>query len=204
MSNDNHDNRGDQDQDAEGELPSLDNISERLEETKRHMADLERQLKMARGTKKLDADKFPKTLDQLIEDTLRKRLATLDEVAREVNGPVGKVAEALTNMKKQGKVHNVGSEERQVWTWRPGDMVPASELEVYVRRLIGWTPLTLVELIAATGARNSRVSGAIVAIQRSGDQVVDVMGTGARSRWFLMTPSNTRDARLDPKPPKKR
>jgi hypothetical protein len=198
MPNDNHDKR-DQGQDEVSEEPNLESISRRLEEARQQMAELEHQLKLARGTRRLDPDRFPKTLDQLIQEVLQRRLATLDEIAKEVNAPLLKVSEAMEGLKKQGKIHNVGSEDRQMWTWRPGDVVPASELEAYVRRLISWAPMTLIELIAATGARNSRVSGAVVAIQRSGEPPVD-LGSGGRARWFLMT--KYRDARLDPKLPK--
>ena len=158
--------------------------------------ELKRQLRVARGTADVTREAAQVvTLAQRVEQLLRQEIMTLDQLARELEVPAGKVVAVLREHK--ASVHNVGSEDRPRWTWKIGDQTPTRELTALVLRLITDQPMTTAELVQATGARASRVGGSIVEIQRSGAKVLD-LGTGVRSRWFVLS-AHARDARLPPK-----
>lgn len=142
----------------------------------------------------------------VVQPTLRDRVqAQLQSaamgtvgVAKAVREPPIKVSTVIREAARRGEVANIGTADMPVWVWRIGDETSAAELTTAVRRLISERPMTTRELSHATGARFTRVGGAIVAIQRSGDRILD-LGTGTAGRWFLIT-EQARDARLSPKP----
>lgn len=131
-----------------------------------------------------------------IEAALTRESLDTAQLARVIGEPVGKVGGLIKALRDAGKVHNVGSVEYPMWTWRIGDDTEAAELTAVVRRLISERPMTTRELITATGARASRVSGAVVSIQRGAAKVLD-LGSPRLARWFLVT--DGRDAHLAPK-----
>ncbi len=173
-----------------------------LSTAQEQIQELEAKLRLVRGTRELEMPKAeplpepkPVNLADRVEACLRERVMTLEDLAKTLAEPTGRIAKALTSVKEH--IRNVGTSDRPRWTWRIGDDSTSAELNALVRRLISDQPLTTAEIVQATGARPARVNGAIVAIQRSGDRIWD-MGTPARGRWFLV-PADARDARLAPK-----
>jgi len=157
----------------------------------RQADDLEAQLKLARGTREIAP--LPKsTTATRIELALRERVLTLDELAHAIGETASKTAAALRPLRKN--LGNVGTPARARWIWRVGDRASPESLRASLLALITDQPLTTGELVAATGARASRVSGELVAIQRSGAQVLN-LGTKQRHRWFVI-PAGAGDARL--------
>lgn len=129
-----------------------------------------------------------------IESVLRDKIMTLNALAKEIGESSSKTNTALRSMRKN--LANVGTPTCARWTWRVGPQATAAELISAVRRLIMDQPLTTAELVASTGCSVQRVSGAMVALQRSA-KVLN-LGSTSRGRWFLV-PESARDARLPPK-----
>lgn len=67
-----------------------------------------------------------------------------------------------------------------------GDEGSTEELMTVVTRMLKERPWRLVEILDATGARDNRVKGVIMRLQREGVRVVDVApeGTG-KALWFI-------------------
>lgn len=76
------------------------------------------------------------------------------------------------------------------------------KLQAHVLRLLSERPHTTAELIEATGERASRVSGVLIAIQRSGLPVFDLAGENEQKRRWFAIPAHAKDVRLAPKAPK--
>lgn len=131
-----------------------------------------------------------------IEAALSKESMDVAQLARATGESVGRVGGLIRSLRDAGKVHNVGSADHPMWAWRIGDDTEARVLIERVRVLISERPMTTRELVSATGARPSRVSGALVAIQRGTDKVLD-LGSPRLGRWFLVP--EARVARLKPK-----
>lgn len=70
---------------------------------------------------------------------------------------------------------------------RVGDDGPTEELMLAVKRLLSEHPLTFQELLERTGARDNRVKGVIMRLQREGTRVVN-LGMQARAIWFIPAP----------------
>lgn len=136
------------------------------------------------------------TLAERIEARLRAESQDLASVARFVRTPEPTVAKVLAELSKAGKTHNVGTVDHPVWCWKIGDDTTTIELTRAIRQLISERPMSTRELAVATGARLTRVGGAVVAIQRSGDKILN-LGRGHTARWFLL--ERAKDARLSPK-----
>jgi len=98
---------------------------------------------------------------------------------------INKVTEALRSLRAEEKVVNVGSEDFPQWTVRVGDRASTQELNAEVKRLITERPMTTQELMYFTGARLSRVSGALIALQRTEERLLN-RGTARRAKWFLV------------------
>lgn len=187
----------------------LENVEAALALAREEIAALEQKVRLARGTQDMPPLAAPApvvaastipvvavpSLIQRIEAALRERVLSTVELAHDLGEPVGKVTFAVRGLRKN--LGNVGTTTESRWTWRIGDGTPPAELEAVVLRLVSEQPLTTAELVAATGARASRVGGAMVAIQRSGVQVMN-LGTQHRHRWFVV-PASAKDVRLAPK-----
>lgn len=67
-----------------------------------------------------------------------------------------------------------------------GDEGPTEDLMGAVWRMVLDRPWTFQEILEATGARDNRVKGVIMRLQREGKRVVNV-GTATRALWFAPT-----------------
>jgi hypothetical protein len=67
-----------------------------------------------------------------------------------------------------------------------GDEGTTEELMAVVQRMITERPRRFAELLEATGARDNRIKGVLMRLQREGVRVVDVApeGTG-KALWFI-------------------
>lgn len=137
------------------------------------------------------------TVRERVEAQLRRSSMDVRELARAIGASVNEVTGVIRQALKDGLVANVGMAEHPVFTWRIGDSTSAAELTETVLRLISERPMSTRDLTAATGARFTRVGGAIVAIQRSGRQILD-LGSGRAGLWFVVS-EHARDARLEHK-----
>jgi DNA-binding transcriptional regulator GbsR (MarR family) len=195
-------------------------VKEQAKELEDMIHQLEDQLKHARGTGDVAeqaraavaaAEARPTPVKPVPQPRPQRRLDPKSEVAKVLRGnsfntaqiakatglSIGKSAEALRALKAERKVANVGSEDFPRWTYRIGDETSAQELNAEVKRLIEDRPMTTQELIETTGARLARVSGALIALQRTEKQLLN-LGTQRRAKWFLVSDRVTL-ARLPPK-----
>lgn len=154
---------------------------------------------LARGTGDVTAQAAAAAAPELplrerVEVLVRQRPHSVQEIARSLGEPAGPIGDAIKNMKSN--LYNAGSATDPQWFWIVGDDVPATELNAAVDALISTGPRTLVELMAATGARQGRVSGAIVQMRRRADSTRVVnLGNDARAKWFRV-PEGVALARL--------
>lgn len=65
-----------------------------------------------------------------------------------------------------------------------GDEMPTPALMALVQQLITEKPMAFQELLEATGARDNRIKGVLMRLQREGARVVN-LGTQARALWFI-------------------
>jgi len=135
-----------------------------------------------------------------IEAALRAAPAAAGDLAALSGLSLEEVQAILARHVASGAVSEVGTPGDPRWAWRVGDESSPRELRAMVRELMMLRPITTRELAALTGARASRVSGAVVEIQRSGARVYNLSRSHVH-RWFLL-PDDAQDARLNPKPPK--
>lgn len=161
----------------------------RLEALKIEARELEAKLRQARGTREI----APLILEpaERVQAALSLRPATLEDLARELKMPVGRIEAEIKPLRKQ--LFNVGTDVAPAWFLPTGDDVPTPLLNAAVRALISHKPMTFQELKAATGARDGRIHGAIVAARET-EQVVN-LGTQSHGRWFLV-PAGTKIAGL--------
>jgi hypothetical protein len=105
-----------------------------------------------------------------------------------------RMARGTARMKRPTSTPNVIVKPARPPHW-VGDDGPTGELLLVVHRLLLERPLTFQDLLEQTGARDNRIKGVIMRLQREGVQVVDVApeGTG-KALWFI--PSEAVMARL--------
>lgn len=163
----------------------------RLEALRKEAAKLEKQL--ARGTgdvteeaRKVTAPRvgghLSMDLPQRIEAALRAKPRSIEELARELHETPGRITATMKPMRKH--LYNAGTEDAPAWFWIVGDGASASEINAAVEALVKFKPMRFPELLAATGARQGRVSGAIVAMQRDGKSRIANLDSPMRARWF--------------------
>lgn len=191
--------------------PKIPDAIEQIAAMKAQIELLERQV-MARGTennvrspKGLEIPKVPvpvakPELGVRIEQTLRNKILSTDELARTVEEPLTKVQAWIKANRKS--VADVGTADTAKWVWRVGDEGPSKELQAMVAMLITHVPMTTAELTKVTGARMARVNGVLVEIQRNQDVPIYNTGSDYRGRWYILPPHAKR-ANLPPKQPKK-
>lgn len=175
-------------------------IDEGLEMTRaRLMKQVE--TRFARGTREVtkqakaavELDLKTRVLQVLVEPKRPKEIAAVLEATQMMTDA------ALGHLAKDGKVSNVGSVQHPVWFARIGDETSHQDLVRATMALISRSPMTTQEIADATGARYSRASGAIVAIQRGPEKERMInRGFGRAGEWYLM-PVNYRPAALEPK-----
>ncbi len=160
--------------------------------------DVTEQAKEARRVAQQDVqiqEERPADLRGRMEQALKRESLTPAQISRTTGESLGPVADMLKLMKQKDLVYNVGSQEYPLWTYRIGDNTSTPELMKTIRRLISERPMTTRELIDATGARMSRVSGAMVAMLRGKEFQILNMGHKRVARWFLV--SDQVKAKLD-------
>lgn len=65
-----------------------------------------------------------------------------------------------------------------------GDDGPTEQLMAVVQQLLTEHPMTFQDLLATTGARDNRVKGVIMRLQREGVRVINI-GLPMRAVWFI-------------------
>lgn len=161
--------------------------------------DLERALRLARGTadvqtaatKAVEAAAKTPTLEQRIMSALLGADApmTFPVLCKAIGSPPSRVSACMKDLRKHGRVYNMGTEDHPRWIGVIGDATTTPELNAWVRRLVQLAPLSFAQLLAATGARRGRVSGAIVQLQRNPKtrSVLQNLGDDRTFVWFLPT-----------------
>ena len=137
----------------------------------------------------------PQTLTQRILSAVRDRALETAELLGKLDTSPEKLKDALAELVGAGSIVNIGTEVHPQCFVRVGDETPMADLIAAVRYLITERPHTKAELEAFTGARSTRVHGAIVELKdRKGLPVVNV-GSGKFAKWYIMPnvrPSGTR------------
>lgn len=160
---------------------------------------LERALKLARGTGDVQTEAAaavatiaaPKSLAEKIEAVLRGPDAplTFGALCKAVGSTAGRCSTCMRELRKANKVYNLGTEDHPRWIWIVGDETSTPDLNAHVARLVTLLPMTFSQLMAATGARRGRVSGAIVQLQRNPEtrRRLQNLGDSRVFVWFLPT-----------------
>lgn len=141
----------------------------------------------------------PSNKDRLYE-ALKGVTFTPDKLAKATGISLNRVEDALTVLKGDKKVHNIGSESFPRFTARIGDDTNTKDLTAEIRRLVAEQPMTMPELEEVTGAKQSRISGALVYLQRTEGSKVLNLGTQRRAKWFILD-QNAKSAALQPRTP---
>lgn len=129
---------------------------------------------------------------------LKGNTADAKKISKTLGEPVGEVESVLIALRMKHKLFNLGTDEHQIWSFIPGDDIATRDLNNLVVRLLQERPFSTKELAEATGARLTRVGGAVIQAQRTQD-VVDMRppmpGNGRAGRYFIMPP-HARSAKL--------
>lgn len=140
----------------------------------------------------------PMTLEDRVRNALLRESLDTSQLGKGLGEPLDKLSLVLRNLRAEGKIVNVGSEEVPTWCWRIGNETDTKTLRQIVHRLITERPMKLRELVHATGARDSRVSGVMAELQRY-EQVVDLGGGGHAKTYFIIS-DRAKDATLKSRP----
>jgi hypothetical protein len=144
----------------------------------------------AQAAKAVEAAK-PQTLEQRIMNALLSVDApmTFPVLCKATGSTPGRVSSSMSELRKARRVYNMGTEDHPRWIGVIGDSTSTPELNAWVKRLVSLAPMTFAQLIAATGARRGRVSGAIVQLQRDPQtrKLLQNLGDNRTYVWFLPT-----------------
>lgn len=123
---------------------------------------------------------------------------SLVELARKLAVPAGRVQRVLTHLRDTPcptrsvayapdarQIYNHGTSDDPRWAWVIGDLVEAPVLTDAIEAMLRRRPYTFAELLAATGARRGRISGATVEFARSDLPIWTVGGSDRKYRWFI-------------------
>jgi hypothetical protein len=111
---------------------------------------------------------------------LEEQKAQVDQLEKDV-----RLARGTARMKRPTNTPNVIVKPARPPHW-VGDDGPTGELLLVVHRLLLERPLTFQEILEQTGARDNRVKGVIMRLQREGVHVVDISTSGdGKARWFI-------------------
>lgn len=176
-------------------LSGIRRAADRLEQRlARGTGDVTEQANAARGQAPSQPVKRPSLIEQT-ERILTERSLSQAELVRELGVPAGRVSQVIKDLRP--KLYNMGTEDEPRWTFRIGDVGGTETLYPLVERLIREQPMTTSQLVAATGARESRVQGAVIHLQRTRTGILN-LGRANAGRWFLV-PEGVKIARLEPK-----
>lgn len=139
----------------------------------------------------------PMEVAEKIEVALTRESLDTGRLAKAIGETLEKTTLTLKTLREADKVYNVGFDDLPIWTWKVGNDCDAATLIKVIRRLISERPMFLRDLIRASGATQSRVSGALIEVQRM-DRVIDLGGGGHAKQYFLIG-ERVRDASLPPK-----
>lgn len=121
-----------------------------------------------------------------VEVALRANVLGLADLARAIGAPELGAARAVKAL--GARVVDVGDRDTGArYSWVAGDDGPTGELNDLVERLLRVRPMAFSEVIAFTGAREKRCSGAIVRLQRDPRTAKKLANRGdaRRALWFL-------------------
>lgn len=166
---------------------ALARVTEIETTARKERTHLQRTLRLARGSS-APPTVARKTVPEQIEGTLREQgVVAHEDLARVLTLPEDKLLAIMSGLRDEGKVYNVSDAQHPRWCWVIGDKSTPEELNEQVRRLVEATPMSFRQLRAATGARQNRVSGALVRLrQRKATRSrLDNLGNGRTAIWFL-------------------
>lgn len=134
------------------------------------IARIERQLptRLARGSVDVTTAAKAAALGPRLEEVLRTHVYSFAELVAALGVPPGRVSGALGAARRAGYVANVGRADEPRWTWVVGDEGPTQKLRELVLRLLAARPITIAELVSATGARDNRVKGVLMKLTEEG------------------------------------
>jgi hypothetical protein len=115
------------------------------------------------------------------------RALTQTQLARHVGASAETLGPVLEAMYARGLLANIGTDQHPRWITRVGDHASPEKLEATVRFLCSDAPRSMQELVDLTGARQSRVNGARLQLERNQERIVN-LGTGKYARWYLLPP----------------
>jgi len=187
--------------DLQSALAAIRDQAEQAEtDARRVRLDVERAIKLARGTRDVTAEAAAVArapLAERVEAALRVGPMSLVELADAVGDSGAAVQKELRRMRAARcptrstdapdarMVYNHGTEYDPRWSWVVGDQTPTAELSAAVEKMITTRPYTFAELTAATGARRGRLSGVLVKFQRDERDIVNENGTDRQYRWKM-------------------
>lgn len=119
-----------------------------------------------------------------LERALRAAPCSAADAASLLGVPVARVAAALRPLRRSGAVANAGTHDDPRWCWVLGDGCSTDDLVARVEQVCRLRPASLRDLVAVTGARRNRVSGALVLLRRHGARLVNA-GNGWRALWSI-------------------
>jgi hypothetical protein len=161
-------------------------MQERLAASQREADELLGKLRIARGTRGGVGKPAELPLPERIDAALKEGPMPTDQLARVLGASPELTASAIEVLRGAGRATNIGSVAEPRWCRVPGDGASTAEINDHVRRILMDRPMTWLEIAAATGARQGRISGAIVRLQGNPALRVVNLGTRARARWFIV------------------
>lgn len=133
-----------------------------------------------------------------VQEALMEEPLTAAKLAAGLHQSQHTVDTLLQELKSEGKIFNMAMGDlTPMWYWRVGDNTDFPTLILSVKNLIRHSPLARPDLEQITGARLSRVDGAIVELRRTYDVIN--LGTERRARWFLRSETPPQEGGLAPK-----
>jgi hypothetical protein len=177
-----------------------------IDQLKREAEDQYRQMleRIAKLEKEKEEHPLPISISDLSpEDAIRRVLLeeslSTKHLSKAAKIPLIKLEPLIKKLKTDGKIFNMGFDDNPLWCWRVGDAEPAV-LRAMIKRLISERPMSLADLVKATGASNSRVSGQLVELQ-SEHNIVDLSQNRKVSKLvhrkiYFLIGENIQSARL--------
>ena len=186
------------------EVENQGDVAARLAQLQKEAAELEKQLargtgditKHARAAKHRVGGLESLPLIERIEIALRVKPHSIEELSRELKEPAGKISAAMKPLR--GRLFNAGTELAPAWFVVVGDKAEAADINSAVEALVSYREFTFPELVAATGARQGRVSGAIVKLQRDPKSRIVNLGSDAKAKWRIL-PEGIQLSKLKPR-----